>query len=288
MVSRVWGAVMMTAAIAGFIITTFMLVQVWRLKQPVTDSARAGVNLMGMTLDTTSDALTTVQQSLDSTSTQVESLNQLSQTLAGSMHDTGPLLDSLKTLTGKDLPSTIRSTEKSLNSAQSSARLVDGVLSTLTRIPFLPVKPYTPDVSLESALGQMTTSLDGLNPSLASINQSLDTASGNMASMEAQTREMSRNIQGIKRNVSDLNGSVAQYRQTVSGLRVHVNELAAALPGLVTLLAVVLSFVLLWLMITQIDLLVRGLALVRSTRRYRRFKSAARSTQLGRLESEEV
>src|SRR5512142_1076511 len=119
--NRLWNLVRMTVAVIALVVSLFILVKAWQLRQPITDGLTAGLDLFASTLDATSDTLTTFQQTLDTTDTNLDNLDKLAQTMGQSVHDTGPALDSLKTLTGKDLPSTLQSTENSLHAAQASA-----------------------------------------------------------------------------------------------------------------------------------------------------------------------
>lgn len=262
-VERIVGFI--TAVIAGgsLLVSLYALYQVWSLRQPFTENLGASLDLVTATLDTTSDTLVTFQQSLDLTSDNVDYLDRLANTIAQSIHDSTPVVDSLKTLTARDLPATLAATEKSLTSAQSSAKLIDDVLGSLSRIPLLPLAPYKPDVPLATSLAQVSSSLQTLSPSLASINSSLEIASGNLASLESQTRDLSRNIQQIKKNVAGIRQAAAKYQETTIVVRARMAVIKGALPSWITTGVLAISFILGWLMVTQIDLFLRGLRLLR-------------------------
>ena len=164
---RLVGLAMLLVALPSLFLTIYVLVQVWNMRQPVTNNLVSGVDLAAAMLDSASDGLVSIRLSLDTTTENIALLETTSQSMTQSLRDTGPLMSSLTTLTGKDLPSVITSTQRSLDSAESSALLVDDVLGALTRIPFLPVKPYQPQVPLHTAIEQVSTSLDSLSPSLA-------------------------------------------------------------------------------------------------------------------------
>ncbi|HEX9076163.1 MAG TPA: hypothetical protein VF932_10310 [Anaerolineae bacterium] len=257
--NRLWNLVRIAVAVIGLVISLFILVKAWQLRQPATDSLTAGLDMFASTLDATSDTLTTFQQTLDSTDANLDYLDHLAQTLSQSVHDSTPALNSLKKLTGKDLPTTLQSTEKSLNAAQASAKTIDDMLSGLSHLPFVPVTPYEPQTPLNSALGQITNSLDALSPSLSALNDSLNTASGNLAAVESQTKELSQNIRQIKNNITQIRRVVSQYQQTTVQARNQVRGVRSALPGWITAATVVFSFVIFWLIVTQVDLLMRAL-----------------------------
>lgn len=260
---RFIGLAMVLIALPSLVLTLFILIQVWTLQRPVNDSLLSGVDTFIGTLDSASAGLVTMQQSLDTTTQNITDLENTTQSLTRSLHDTGPLMNSLTTLTGKDLPTTINATQQSLNSAESSALFVDDMLSALTRVPFLPVAPYQPQVPLHTAIAQVSTSLDNLSPSLSSIDASLHTTTGNLATIETQTQEMSQSIDKIKRNLTDIKQSVAQYQTTISRLRVQLTDLRAAIPVWVMVATWVSSFVLVWLALVQVGWLIRGVQMLK-------------------------
>ncbi len=260
---RLIGLAMILIALPSLVLTLFVLVQVWNLQHPVTNSLLSGVDAFIGTLDSASAGLVTMQQSLDTTAENITDLENTSQSLTQSLHDAGPLMNSLTSLTGKDLPTTITATRQSLNSAESSALLIDDVLSGLTRVPFLPVAPYQPQVPLHTAIAQVSTSLDNLSPSLGSIDQSLHTTTGNLATIETQTQEMSQSIDRIKKNLTDIKQSVTEYQTTVARLRVQLVDLKAAIPVWVMVATWLSSFVLAWLALVQIGWLVRGVQMLK-------------------------
>lgn len=261
--NRLWNLVRITVAVISLVISLFILIKAWQLRQPVTDSLTAGLDMFASTLDVTSDTLTTFQQTLDSTDANLDYLDHLAQTMSQSVHDTTPALDSLKKLTGKDLPMTLQATEKSLNAAQASAKTIDDMLSGLSHLPFVPVTPYEPQTPLNSALGQITNSLGALSPSLSALNDSLNTASGNLVAVESQTKELGQNIRQIKGNITQIRRVVSQYQETTAQARTQVRSIRSALPGWVTAATAAFSFIILWLIVTQVDLLIRALGLGR-------------------------
>src|SRR5207244_3419001 len=136
-------------------------------------------------------------QVVQTTTVEVASLQTTTLALAQTIHDTTPTLDSLASLTGQDLPTAISATQTSLASAQTSAQLIDNVLTALTSIPFSPVGAYKPAVPLHTALAQVSSSLDVLAPSLATINASLASDQTNLAVVQAELTNVAETTKGI-------------------------------------------------------------------------------------------
>ena len=168
--NRVIGVLFITAAAAGMIFSLFGLIEVWHYKPVVTKNVRDNLALLEQALTSTQDGLAIVDQAVQTTTVEVASLQTGTRALAKAIHDSGPMLDSLSSLAGKDLPAAVIATQTSLASAQGSALLIDNILGALTSIPFSPVAKYNPEVPLHTALAQVSTSLDALPTSLATIS----------------------------------------------------------------------------------------------------------------------
>ncbi len=260
---RILGLVAFLVSLLSLLLTLYILVQVWSLQQPITNSLLSSADSFAAALDSASDGLAIMHQSIDTTSANVDQLESTSQSLAQSLHDTEPLMNSLTTLTGKDLPFTIAATQQSLNSAESTALLVDNTLGALARVPFLPITPYQPQVPLHTAIEQVSTSLDNLSPSLSSIDKGLHTTSGNQATIETETRQMSQSMDEIKRNLVDIKQTVGQYQTSVAKLRGQVADLRMAIPGWVMIATWLSTFVFGWLALIQVEWLAGGVQMLR-------------------------
>ena len=170
---RIIGILLIIGAVGGILFSLFGLVEMWRIRPAVTKTAVENLALVDQTLSTTQQALTIVGQVVQTTMADVATLQATSTAVAQAIQDTTPGFDSIISLTGKDLPAAVTATQSSLASAQSSALVIDNVLTTLTSIPFLPISAYAPAVPLHTALGQVSASLNTLKPALATINTSL-------------------------------------------------------------------------------------------------------------------
>ncbi len=260
---RILGVAMVIIAILSLVLSVLALVQVWTLRQPVTNALVSTVDLFSAMLDTTSDGLMTIQQSLYTTTANITYLEQTTETISRSLRETGPMVDSMAGLTGRELPTTITATQRSLNSAQSAALLIDDVLGALTNLPIAPVAPYRPAVPLHVALGEVSTSLDALPPSLATIDKSLRATSVNLSTIEQQTQEITDNIQVIQENMADIQEAIERYQEITAKLQAQIAVVRAGLPIWMTSLAWVLSFAIVWVAIAQLGLLVHGLEMLR-------------------------
>jgi methyl-accepting chemotaxis protein len=258
---RIIGAVLILTAIAGLVFNLAGLVFIWRVKQPFTHDAVQNVHLIRTTLQTTSDGLAIADSSITSSIRSLTDLELTINTTAQTIDTTTPMVDSLVTLMKSDLPDTITHTQTSLASAQESAKIIDSVLRTITSLPLVP-NVYNPPVPLDVALGQVSSSLDGLPDKFNTMGDNLSNSKKNMATIKDDIDTMSANILGIKTNLEDAQKVVREYRTTLSDLQTRLQKTENSLPGWITAGTWVLTFFLVWLALTQVGLLFQGMEMM--------------------------
>jgi hypothetical protein len=263
MLRKVIGLLLIIAAVAGIIFSVYGLIQVWRIRPAVTQTVTDNLALFDQTLNTTHDGLAIVGQVVQTTTVEVASLQTTTLALAQAIHDTTPMVDSLTSLTGHDLPEAITATKTSLASASSSAQLIDNVLTALTSIPFSPVAGYKPDVPLHTALAQVSASLDTLTPSLATINNSVASGKANLGVVETELNNVSETTRGISDTLGGALVVINQYQGVVAQLKLNVEATQLVAPGWITTITWVLTFVLVWLFVAQLGLGAQGLEMLR-------------------------
>ena len=260
---RIFGILMVIAAGAGIIFSLIGQIEIWRYRPVVTKTVVDNLALVDQTLNTTQGVLTLVGEVVQTTTAEIVSLQETTTTLALAIQDTNPMLDSLIGLTSKDLPAAVNATQTSLTSAQSSALLIDDVLTTLTSIPLLPVAAYKPDVPLHTALAQVSTSLNTLKPSLATINTSLVDGKANLGVLETELTNISETTQGISSTLDNAHTVIDQYKLVATQLKANVEAAQRVAPTWIMAITCTLSFVLGWLLIAQLGLGIQGLDLAR-------------------------
>ena len=263
---KIIGILLVIAAGAGIIFSLVSLIEIWRYRPVATKTVVDNLALVDQALNTTQDVLTIVGQVVQTTTTDVASLQATTKALALAIHDTNPMLDSLISLTSKGLPAAVSATQTSLASAQNSALLVDNVLSALTSIPFLTVAAYKPDVPLHTALAQVSTSLDTLAPSLTAINTSLANGKTNLGVVESEITKISDTTQGITDTLDSAQKVIDNYKAVTTQLKANVEAAQLGARTWITAIAWILSFVLGWLLIAQLGLGLLGLDYIRGRR----------------------
>jgi hypothetical protein len=263
---KLLGLLLMVAAVAGIIFCIIGLIGVWQIKPTLTQTVSENLALLDDTLIATQDGLTAIGQLVQTTATDVASLQTTTQALAQTIHDTNPMLDSLTSLAGNDLPDAITAAQTSLASAQSSAQLIDTVLGALTSIPFSPVAQYKPEVPLAASLSQVSTSLDTLPPALATIHTSLTAGKTNLSVVESELTNISTTVKGISNNLGSAQQSIDQYKTVTTKLKDRVEAAQRTTPTLITTLSWIFTILLVWLVISQLGLWAQGFDLLQSRR----------------------
>jgi uncharacterized coiled-coil protein SlyX len=257
--ARIIGIVLVIATAAGIVLSLIGIVQIWRLKAIAEESLMGNLDLLDSTLAITLEGLTTVEKTLQSTTDSLDSLGEATSVITQSLAAPRPALDSLSELVSKDLPATITSTQTSLKSAQSSALLIDNILTALTKIPLLSLDRYAPEVPLHVALGEVSDDLGAIRPSLNIIENSLDVTDKNIDTLSTQMTNLSNGIQQINENLAGAQVVIDKYQDAFPKLQGKIDTAQEKLPGQITSLAWILSFALVWLVIIQLGLLLLGL-----------------------------
>jgi hypothetical protein len=263
---RLFGFFLTIAAAAGIVFSLVGLFEIWRYRPLVTQTVIENLALLDQALKTTQDGLVIVGEAVQTITVDVSSLQTTTQALAKAIHDTNPMVDSLASLTGKNLPDAIVATQTSLTSAQGSALLIDNVLAALTSIPFSPVAAYAPDVPLHTALAQISLSLNSLPPSLATINTSLINGKANLSVVEVELSKISETTQAISSTLGNAQSVVSQYKAVTLQLKSQVEAAQRAAPTWLITITWILSFILGWLLIVQLGLGIQGLDMMKGHR----------------------
>ncbi len=257
------GKILIFSAALGLALSLIGLVATWLYAPRLTDALQRQILLAESVMDTTAQGLEVASQTLDATRLTIQTLDETVQTFSQSITDTLPLLDTIGIVVGEDLPDTIRSTQTSLDSAQQSARVIDGILRTLTTIPFFPGDPYAPEVPLHVALSEVSHSLDGLPQSFLAMQDNLVKSSANLATAQADIQNVRREVVQVKSNLRQAQDVITQYHQTALTLRNQLERLRLGVPSLMRWSTLFLSLFWIWLATAQIGLLTQGLELSR-------------------------
>ncbi len=259
---HITGIVLVVLAAVSILLSLFFIVQVWRIKETATQGLISAFQLVDDTLIATSQGLEVAQSTMNSASSSALALQSALEGLTKTLDDSAPMIVTIEDLFSEDLPNTVRSTQESLASAQSSAEIIDNVLRYITAIPLISSR-YEPETPLHVALGQISEDIDGLPDQFSELEQDLKKTRSNLIAVKADINQIASDIGIINQSLIEAQDVIRQYRTLIAEAQLGVINIISKIPGWMDILAWILTFVFLWLAITQFGLLLQGWEMVR-------------------------
>ena len=229
--SRITGLALVIAAVMGLVLSLAGLILLEGFASRISTNLLSTLEYLDRALAITSDGLETAESSLLAADSALDSLVSTLDGVNESLQGMDPTLTALSTLLGKDLPETIKATQDSLDSAQTSAKNIDNVLTSLSRIPFLGTLVYNPDVPLNETLGEISDSLDAIPRSLRDAKSGLDTADKNLATITSDLDNVTQSTDQIGLSIADALLVMDEYQTLVADMQKRTKDFRQELPG---------------------------------------------------------
>lgn len=273
------GLALMSAAIIGilFSLSGLVLLGVY--------SSQTTTNLME-TLDGLSDALVVTAGGLDIAHGAVAeadtALDSLAVTLEGvnmSLTESRPSLESISDLLGTQLPNTISATQDSLEAAETSAKNIDNLLTSLSKIPFLGSLVYNPKVPLNKTIGDVSDSLNEIPEDLINAQKGMDLTIETMDSINLELGSITESTAQIRDSTTETLKVIEDYQVMMDDINKAVDQLKTNLPRYLQWATAAAVLFLLWLGLAQIGLLLQGTELVRRGKEARKENRTARQSE---------
>ncbi|MFZ0532082.1 MAG: hypothetical protein WAM09_02800 [Anaerolineales bacterium] len=245
----------------GILLSLFILFQVWRFRQPVIVKLQSNLNQLTNILQTTDEGLAVIDQVVKNVYTSTLYLDEATNAITLTIQSTNQFIDSAGTFVGEDLITTITNTQTALDSAQASAKIIDNILTTMSRIPLIGIN-YNPTLPLNTALGAVSTSLDPLQGTLKNFQSNLTTTRTNMQLLNRQISVLDKNIMQINKNLRQAQATIDNYRSQLSSLLSWSEGAKTNLPTWITTTTWILTIIILWLVIIQIGMVLQGFILL--------------------------
>lgn len=261
-IRKIMGIILLIAVVLGMGTTVFGFAMLPRIKAQV--EAQAGDNLtlildaLGATQETLSLANTSLNQSAEALETLNLTLGDVGQTL----EDTDPLIESIVVVMSESMPEMVNATQTSLESAQSSAVVIDNMLYSLDSISFLTGIEYDPDVPLADSIIAISESMDTLEPAFDTIGDNLAVTQANLSLVSDSVDSLADNIADIGGTLADSTEIIEQYDEVLLEVRTDIDTLNNQFPGWINKAAWGVSFFLFWLIVIQIGMLFQALEML--------------------------
>lgn len=258
-IKRTFGFFFIITAILGIILSIGGIIFVWQARQSTTQKSQQTLQLLQDTLDATQQGLILASDSLDNAARSAQIIQN--SILAGSegLTSTVTILDSAAVMLQNDLPQTIRATQAALASGQNSAALIDNTLKLIASIPFYTGPAYSPENTLGNALAQVSMSLEPLPQTFDNLSDNLQVASASLQTLQSDSAQIAVQIGDLSANLTEAKTILKDYQTNLAQLQTEMDALKSSLPRAITNGAWALTFIFLWIGITQIGLLAQGL-----------------------------
>ena len=257
------GIILVSNAALGILISLVGIVLIWTVGLRLRANIEQILTTADSSLSTTDSGLIVLSNSLANTRDSISLMEITSLDISKSIDQTIPMIDSTSVLVGDNMVEIIQRTQDSLDSAQSSAKLVDDTLGLITSLPIIGQR-YAPSQSLSDSIQKVSQSLDGLPDTLTGLQTNLNHTATDMQAVQDQFTSLSINLQHIEANVQSAQEVVKQYQEQVSSLKVSVANLRSGLPLWILVGQVIATLFLVWLAVAQIGLILQGRQLMRS------------------------
>jgi uncharacterized phage infection (PIP) family protein YhgE len=264
--TRLAGIALVGAGLAGIIFCVVGLFVLARVEQRVESVVTEQLELIERALATTAEGLTLAETSMEQATATLVSLSDSAGGAGQAVSGTVPTVDAVSELLGEQLPATLESTQATLNSAATNAKLVDDVLFALTTVPLLGIDQYSPDVPLEQGLRQVAASLDEFSPALIQAQDGLSSASGDLEGLGENLVVMADSISEVATSLESTQSVLTQYQDIIAELQKLLASVQESMPTWLRLLQLGLSLVLIWLGVAQLGLITQGLELIARSR----------------------
>jgi peptidoglycan hydrolase CwlO-like protein len=256
---RTAGVFLALLAAASLLVSFYFLVQVWRLRPPVTNTMRSGLEVISGTLQTTAEGLAIADKALQTAQTSIQALEGAVGAVGTSIKDSAAFMQAITGVVAEQIPKTLDAVQGAMSIAEKSAAVIDSVLRFLT---ILTPDAYNPPVPLDRALGSVSLSLDELPPSLTNMQTSLENTQSNLQAIQTQMDEITASIAEMEASLGESQALIQDYRRSVADMHATVRRLHARIETITIILAAFTTFVLLWLVVAQVGILLQGLEML--------------------------
>lgn len=255
------GVLMILVAIIGMAASGFGLYFTWNNIPQINASVLSGTKLLHDTIGATDNLLTVVTDTLGTAGTSLGAIEITMEDLATTMQTTADATNSVGILVGDDLSNVIEETQASLVSTAESAKMIDDFLRLVSAFPLLGAK-YDPAESLNVSIEKIGTSLDPLPKSLVNVKVDMTDTSKNLETVKADIEDLNVAIAGINTNLEDAKKVSTDYKVILAQLDDGLTGMENNLPNILKMVAYAITGLLVWLLFTQLAMLVQGFELL--------------------------
>jgi len=231
---------------------------IWRLEGKTTQALESATDLALRTLTTTEQVLTLGASSLNEVQDNLILIRSSADEISTALSTTVNVTGQIGTLVGEELIGVIESTQSSLKTMQSSAQLIDQTLTVITALPFIGNR-YAPKVPLEKSIGEVNSNLDNIPDTLMQIQAELQATSKSLSALQEDVQKLGTELESVEENLKSAHQSVTEYQRIADEAISQLTAIRSAIASWVRAFAIGLTILCLWILLTQLALLIQVL-----------------------------
>lgn len=252
------GLILVILALASIILDGAGIVQIWVLRDPLTQDAINTLDLLNSTLDTTSVGLGVAKSSLESVTATIGALQTTVQSAAVTIDSASTSVSSVSDVIGKNLTTTVNSALGTLDAVETTTKTIDEVLGGLASLPFLNIK-YDPAKPLSASVSDLTDQLKQVPESLGALQKNLSDSGTSLDKVSTDANTLAASLASVQTQMGQLVGVVDQYETQVKAFQGTVRNLRENIVTIAWGITLFLTFILFWIGVTMVQTLWRGL-----------------------------
>jgi hypothetical protein len=260
---KVIAVLMIIITATGMLLSIFFIYLTWRIREPTTQKLQTAFESTSSMLQTTIVGLDVIDQVVTNVYSSTIYISDATDALAKTLENTDQFIETAGSFMGEGFNTTISNTQKTLESAQSSALVIDNILTALSKVPLIGIN-YNPSTPLSTALGEVSSSLDPLQESLLGFQANLVSTQSNLEVFVTQLDLLKTNITEINQNLADSMVVIESYKSQVTNIKAWFDKAILSLPSWVTTFCIIISIFILLLIFVQSAIMLQGIYMLKS------------------------
>jgi methyl-accepting chemotaxis protein len=216
------GSILTLIALIGIIFSIFGIAVTWYIKPRIQSSVFMLVDSIDQILINTDAGLLVLDNALKGAADNLDIISATLDNLNSTVDSISVSLGSSADLIGGDLRLTIIDTQTALDSAASSAVLIDNTLRIIAALPLMP--DYRPDVPLSISLAQVSESMDDVPESFLNIEQYIRETDEGMLQLKTDVTQLASDIRTYENDLLDASAILTEYDLIIDDLREQLSN----------------------------------------------------------------
>lgn len=265
--SKFLGSILTLTGILGIILSLSIIAATWLIRGPIQNFLSNTYETFDSALLTTKDGLTLIEEALSETEQSLTTVNSSLTTLDVSLSNLSQISSDSGKIIGNNFVAIVNNAQTSLDSSASGAKLIDDTLNLLSSIPLLGLD-FRPAVPLHTSLNNLSADFNLLPDELEAVASSLAEININLGELRLSIESMNSQVSDIKSQVNQAKEIITTYQETTDQMSVEIDRLKISTTKWLTILSIVISCFMVWMLLIQISPLMQAYELLHGKSHY--------------------